>query len=209
MKIIGISGKAGAGKDTVARILRSIIQKDYSCTKLSFAGKLKDICVMLFGWDRERLEGDYAYKEGNTLDNGEIDPACAMLGMTRRQVLQIMGTEGMRHGLHQDIWIIALKLAIMRGEFPADVGFLTDCRFKNELQFVRDMGGYLIRVDRVDGIETLTKHTDHASETDWLDWDDWDSKFENYISPDLNETQNLVITKGRLNIITKHIMRTM
>lgn len=212
MIIIGLAGKAGSGKDTVGGELRRILEIDhgFTCTKLSFAGKLKDACCLFFGWDRERLEHDFAYKEGNTLDDGSPDPACALLGLTRREVMQNFGSQAVRNGLHRDAWIIILRLAIMRGEYDdIDFGFLTDCRFKNELHFVRDMDGYLMQINRVGSTDTLTKHTEHESETDWLDWLDWDNFFENAVMRGFPKNHNLKILQAHLRpvaniLIDKH-----
>ena len=155
---------------------------------------------MFFGWDRDRLEHDFPYKEGVLLDDGvTVDPACQLLNMTRREVMQNFGTEAVRNGLHKDAWIIILRLAIERGEYDAyDFGFLTDCRFKNELQFVRDMDGFLIKVIRSGAQGTLTDKTDHASETDWLDWNDWDFEFANVIFEDQPLEENLRALRNNL-----------
>lgn len=53
MSIISLCGFSVAGKDTVAKIL---VDK-YGYEKLSFAGAVKDVLSVLFGWDREMLEG--------------------------------------------------------------------------------------------------------------------------------------------------------
>jgi len=168
MQIFGIAGKAGSGKDTVyLQMEKKLKEQGFTVTKLSFASKLKDVCCLLFGWDRKRLEHDFTYKEGNTMDDGTLDPACRMLGMTRREIMQKVGTEAMRNGLHRDVWIIALTLAIIRGEYDdVDVGVLTDCRFLNEIDFVTGRGGKMIRVERIDNVDTLTDKVNHASETE-------------------------------------------
>ena len=193
MKIIGLSAKAGGGKDTAGDLIReSLEEKGYATTQISFANPLKDICTMLFGWDRDRLQSDADFKEGSLLDDGSPDPACEMLGMSRREVMQLLGTEAMRRGLHSEIWIIAMKLAIMRGDYNMyDYGLLTDCRFINELQFVRDLDGTLIRIDRAGEQSTLTEHTEHASELEWQKWTDWDAIVLNDINPDFSLEENL------------------
>ena len=129
MKVIGISAKAGGGKDTAYELLKkSLDERGYRITRLAFADVLKEALGIILGFDVERLKWDYDYKQGNTLDDGSPDPACEMLGMNRRVIMQRSGTEAMRQGLHPDIWIIALKLAIKRGEYDEyDVGVLTDC----------------------------------------------------------------------------------
>lgn len=203
MKVIGISGKAGSGKDTAYLLLKEELEsRGLKCTKLSFASKLKDVCTLLFRWDREQLESDFAYKEGGLGLNGPddlLDPACEMLGKTRRTVMQEVGTEAMRKGLHEDVWIIALKLAIQNGEYDDyDVGFVTDCRFMNELNFVRSLGGTLIQVIRSGDTGTLTANTQHASELEWTEWGDWDIMVQNTIDTTLSPEENLQEYKRRI-----------
>lgn len=200
MKVIGFTAKIGGGKDTAGKIITEALEeKGYRVTILSFANPLKSICTLLFGWDYKRLLNDNAYKEGNTLDDGSPDPACVKLGMTRRVAMQLIGTEAMRRGLHPDIWIIALELAIMRGEYDDyDYGLLTDCRFLNELQFVRDLDGTLIQLKRVGEQSTLTDQTQHVSELEWEKWQDWDAVITNYIDPDLDEDTNLMALRNKL-----------
>ncbi len=202
MQVIGFTAKVGGGKDTAGILVtQALEEKGYRVTKLSFAKYLKDICCMMFGWDRERLEHDFDYKEGDTLDDGSPDPACEALGMTRRVIMQKIGTEAMRDGLHYDVWIIALKLAIGRGEYDDyDYGLLTDCRFINELQFVRDLDGTLIRLDRTGEQSTLTDKTNHASELEWEQWTDWDAIVINLIDPTLSQEENIQILRGHLEI---------
>jgi len=197
MNIIGISGRIGAGKDTVHQLLTQHYENmGYKCTKLSFAKPIKDICTSMFDWDRERLEYDFPYKEGNTLDDGSLDPACQMLKMTRREVMQKIGTDAMRNGLHYDVWVIAMKLAIARGDYDEfDYGFIPDCRFINELSFVKSMNGKCIQVRRIGEQTTLTDKTDHISETEWQQWTDWSCIADNIIDPNLTIKENKDIFK--------------
>lgn len=180
MQVFGISGKAGSGKDTIYNQMESLLaSRGFVITKLSFASILKDVCCVMFGWDRSRLDHDFAYKEGNTLDDGTPDPACAAFGMTRREIMQKLGTEGMRDGFHRDVWVICLKLAIARGSYDNyDFGVLVDCRFINELEFVKALDGHVIRVQRSGG-GTLTDKVNHASEIEWTTWKDWDAIIQN------------------------------
>ncbi len=200
MKVIGFTAKVGGGKDTAGLLItQALEEKGYRVTKLSFAKYLKDICTMMFGWDRVRLEHDFDYKEGDTLDDGSPDPACEALGMNRRVVMQKIGTEAMRNGLHADIWVIALRLAIQRGEYDDyDFGLLTDCRFLNELQFVRGLDGTLIRVERSGEQSTLTEETQHVSELEWEAWTDWDAVVQNIINSTYSKNVNMNAFRTRL-----------
>ena len=82
----------------------------YGFTKLSFAGVLKDIVAILFGWDREMLEG-------STIESREwreqIDPwwseKLLISNLTPRYVLQFLGTDLFRNHFHPDIWVISVE----------------------------------------------------------------------------------------------------
>ncbi len=54
MKLIGICGFIGSGKNTVA----DYISQKYEYQKVSFAAGVKDAVSVLFNWDRKMLEGD-------------------------------------------------------------------------------------------------------------------------------------------------------
>ena len=193
MRLIGVSGKVGSGKDTTHELLAGILEENgYTTTKISFASKLKDAATMLFDWDRERLESDFDYKEGDTLDDGSPDPACQALGMTRRVFMQRFGTEAMRDNIHRDFWVILVKLAIEKGEYDDyDIGFFTDMRFINEINLVKEKDGLLIQVNRKGDATTLTEHTQHLSELEWEQWTDWDHIITNNVNPKLSKDENL------------------
>jgi hypothetical protein len=83
--------------------------------------------------------------------------------MTARELLQKLGTEAIRNGLHQDAWVNALF-----SEYKDhDNWIIVDCRFPNEAQRVLDYGGLIVRIDRY-GVGPLN---DHPSETSLDEWD--------------------------------------
>jgi len=185
MQIFGLSAGKQVGKDTSYSFMKALLaEQGLTTVQLSFASILKDVCCLMFGWDRGRLDTDTAYKEGDTLDSGKPDPACSMLGMTRRMVMQRLGTDAMRKGLHPDVWIICMKLALDRGDYDGyDVGVFTDCRFHNELAMVQELGGRLIRIDRCGMREDSHPEDTHESEVEWRSWTDWDAIILNNPTP--------------------------
>jgi len=139
MNVIGLMGFAGSGKGTVGDYLQ---EKGYY--KFSYADTLKDVVSTIFLWPRELLEGDtepsraFREKEDRWWSERFGYP------VTPRLMLQMMGTEAGREVFHKDIWIHTLERRI-RG-YPKVV--IPDVRFPNEVDFIRRMGGTLIRVTR-------------------------------------------------------------
>jgi len=140
--IIGICGFQGSGKDTIADYLQNI----YGFKRDSFAATLKDAVAAVFGWDRELLEG--RTKESRAWRE-QVDPWWAerlnMPDLTPRLVLQKWGTEVARKSWHDDTWIASLENKLNKSH--NDI-VITDVRFPNEIQAVKDAGGIVIRVVR-------------------------------------------------------------
>jgi hypothetical protein len=134
--IIGITGAIGSGKDTIADYL---IQT-HGFKRLSFAGKVKDVAHVVFGWDRELLEG--LTKESRAWRE-VVDP---YWGLSPRTALQRIGTEMFRTYIHKDTWVKAVVAQIHAA--PTLNYVITDCRFENEIQAIKDLGGVVWSVER-------------------------------------------------------------
>ena len=147
--IIGICGFIGSGKDTVADYLTNF----HGFRRESFANSLKDAVAHVFGWDRTLLEG--RTKEAREWREKQDDWWTNRLGrvITPRWVLQYWGTEVLRKGFHDDIWIAALENKLRSSK---DDIVISDCRFPNEIKSIKDAGGIVIRVVR-------------GTEPDWYD----------------------------------------
>ena len=104
--IIGLCGVMGSGKDTVADYLVNF----HGWRRESFANSLKDGVANIFGWDRQMLEG--RTKQSREWRE-QVDPWWAtrlgMKDLTPRWVLQYFGTEVVRSGFHDDMWIASLE----------------------------------------------------------------------------------------------------
>jgi|TARA_B110000977_G_scaffold28272_1_gene36147 hypothetical protein len=140
--IIGICGLIGSGKDTVADIL---VQEN-NFKKLSFADKLKDGVSAVFGWDRVMLEGNTeksrAWREQeDTFWSNETGRT-----ITPRLVLQEFGTDCMRNGFYDGIWVSLVKQEIQQN--PNKNYVIPDVRFENEAKMLKSIGGDVWRIRR-------------------------------------------------------------
>jgi hypothetical protein len=136
--IIGLVGFIGSGKGTVGDILEV-----HGFTKDSFAKPLKDACSIMFGWPREMLEGDTEVSRKWREEPDSFWSEKFGYSFTPRLALQLMGTEAGRNVFHQDVWVISL-LNRAKGK---DV-VVTDVRFKNEINYIQQNGGVIVRVSR-------------------------------------------------------------
>ena len=167
--IIGICGLIGSGKDTIADHLVD----DHSFVKLSFADKLKDSVATMFDWNRDLLDGK---TEQSRKWREQMDPFWSMElkhEVTPRLVLQKFGTECMRDGFHDGIWVSLVKKKLQ--DNPHINWVIPDVRFANEVDMIRDVGGEVWEIKRGPDPEWLIEYKTngkepkvHASEWKWI-----------------------------------------
>jgi len=147
--LVGIAGLIGSGKDTAA---------DYLCTvhgfkRISFASALKEAVSVIFGWEYELLEGS---TKTSREWREQVDEWWAtrldIPHLTPRWVLQQWGTELARKSFHDDIWIASVENKLRSN---SDDIVITDCRFSNELQAIKNAGGITVRTHRGEEPEWL------------------------------------------------------
>lgn len=140
-RIIGICGFIGSGKDTVADYLVNF----HGFKRESFANSLKDAVSLVFGWDRELLEGRTKQSREWREQRDEWWSARLKMDITPRWVLQYWGTEVVRKGFHTDTWVASLENRLHQAQ--NDI-VITDCRFPNEIKAIKASGGNVIRIKR-------------------------------------------------------------
>jgi hypothetical protein len=149
-KIIGFTGFARSGKDTIAQ---QFVKND-GYERIGFADSLKSILYAL----NPRIElfnddfiGHWHVK--NIVDSRGWDEAKKEPEI--RELLQRLGTEGGRIALGEDIWVKTL----FNSPHGARI-VISDVRFQNEADEIRRRGGTVVRIVRP-GVGPVN---DHASD---------------------------------------------
>ena len=200
--IIGICGLIGCGKGTVGDIL----VEEYGFTKLSFADKLKDGVATVFNWDRAMLEGDTV--ESREWRETQDDFWSRETGrtITPRLVLQEFGTDCMRHGFDDSIWVSLVKQELVK--YPKKNFVIPDVRFPNEANMIKSIHGEVWRVRRGQDPVWMRMYQDigvepkdvHESEWRWANVD-----FNNIIYNDLGINELKSQVKGLL-VSNEHLV---
>jgi len=155
MVIIGLIGKKNSGKDTFADQLCSI----YDFEKYSFAKPLKKVCRELFLLDEKQVN-DPILKE-------KID---IRWNKSPRQLLQLIGTDIVRKYIDENFWIKHFNFYIDKNEHKNII--VSDVRFINELNEIKNKNGILIKINRNEINKNLNDN--HISETELDNYNEYD-----------------------------------
>lgn len=168
--LYGINAKLNGGKDYAGEYIASLYQQfaQEQLENVKFAGKLKQMVALILGVTVEKLE-DRDYKNAvlpekwwviRTPDYKVMLPyskemvkrydlaieygSFIVVKMTPRIMMQLMGTEAGRNIIHPNVWVNATF-----SDFSENSKwFITDMRFRNEMEAVKEHGGITIRIDR-------------------------------------------------------------
>ena len=185
MLVIGITGKKRHGKGEVGEAIKRLVPGAKAC---GFADKLKLCAMRSLGFDRPEPElialADSFKESGNFTiyyDDPEVEHYDRILHeLNGRQYLQWMGTEGGRETFGKDFWIDQVLPPAMAGPHVGDdlmlrqihgdipILAITDIRFDNEAQRVKDVGGEVWQVRRPDLGGQGDGHISEAGVSDYL-----------------------------------------
>lgn len=174
--LIGLSGKMFSGKDFVFSLFKELLGEGLKNYKL--ADTLKDMACVFIGCSRNDLE-DVNYKN-KPLDKTywKFDNKGNVLRKTTpRDIMIIIGTNFGRDMINDNIWISTTLNKINK----SSNSIITDVRFKNEADSIKEAGGIIVRVNRPEHLRFEGKvkpEKEHYSETD-LDKYDFDYVLNN------------------------------
>lgn len=201
MKVIGISGKKGSGKNYIAEVIAELAYlKGKSTREISFADKLKDMCSLLTGINLSYFYDQYAKEnmiinlrtfESKMRDNEKltfipeinhrfINHPDEDSWINIRTFLQYFGTGVMHKAFGPFIWVNSVINSLHH--INSDYVIIPDVRFKHEAEAIKRLGGVIVRVDN-----KYADHKDsHISENDLNHYDfdfrisnDYDGKIDN------------------------------
>jgi hypothetical protein len=146
-KIIGLTGLAGSGKDTVAKIL----VREHNFAGVAFADPIRAMLgALLF-----RVGAD-----GSWMTDRELkERPTPVVGVSYRELAQTLGTEWGR-AINPDFWV---NIAGDRIERLIGAGcsiVISDVRFPNEVEWIRARGGEVWHIAR----EQVDPVREHVSE---------------------------------------------
>lgn len=143
--IIGITGKAGSGKNLCSEIIEKQLK---SVESLAFAEPLKEAAKILFNFNDNQLH--------NLKEKEEID---TRWDKSPRQIFQWLGGL-LRKDIDKNFFIEHMKQRIENSY--AHFIVVTDVRFLNELELIKSMGGKVIKIVRPNA--KTTEYSDDVSE---------------------------------------------
>lgn len=153
-KLIGITGRAGAGKDTLAEMLDMAffrMHKPKSTSIKSFAAPLKTATATLFDLSHQHMV-DRFLKETPLPEHDGLSP---------RQLLQRLGS-AIRNEFGGRPFINLMRNRIT--ESADDVIIIPDVRYQNEAEFILSYPDSILVVVTRPSLECRTTSSSHESE---------------------------------------------
>lgn len=160
--IIGLCGGISAGKDTTYLRAQSLYSKILPVVRIGYADKMKDSVSKLFGVSLNFIETEKRNPKTTVTLSHEVNGLSRNLTMTFREFLQKYGTEAHRGPFGDMFWVDA---ALPQNFDHSDkLVFVTDVRFKSEMQRIVDLGGFNILItNEFSGTATENLHSSENS----------------------------------------------
>lgn len=189
---IAITGKANSGKNTISKLIYNEIKKsnkNIRCKYIAFADPIKAMIRLMFPELPEK------YLTGPSFFRSEIIPGAFKDGnpLTVRQLLIDLGT-GIGRNYKESIWLDAFYHTYNKSIKNKNMIIVTDVRFKNEFDLLKQLGFYQIKLIRNNS--TKINHISETNQDSILD-----SEY-NYI---INNNGTLLDLKKEVTNIVQHL----
>lgn len=222
MLIIGLGYKKQQGKDTLARAWKALLPDRIHV--LAFADALRgevhaafahyamSFDVDIYNCGTEHLRELWTYFTEATVPSAYLnDPATDWDGSVVfedpnttqypfgkcRVPLQWWGTE-YRRAQNPDYWVDKLAERISHNSSENQVFVITDVRFENEANYVRNNGGVMVRMRRTDGVVFNDNHpSEHALDHYRFDYTFYNASVEELIHNAQRRLELILTTRGQ------------
>jgi hypothetical protein len=164
MQLIGFGHRARQGKNTAAQAVLESLPLATEVHMYAFADALKrevrTLCAKYGGqWELIR-----AWQE-----EGVMPPSVHFEEPKPRSLLQWYGTE-FRRKQDPEVWVKRLRKTLE--EHNPDVALITDVRFPNEAEYIKQQGGTLIKCVRTTAADVeVAEHWSEAALDSFTGWD--------------------------------------
>lgn len=194
IRLIGVSGKLGSGKDTFAELLAK--QLAGKVERHALADNLRLITEIISGI---RMTTTHEIDEPfcNEIRNYTQDQKNILIKQfdkTIGETLQLVGTELFRNNYDTDVWVKSLFSEEIYDKMnDGKIIIIPDVRFINEADYILQEGGYLIRMegDPAGVRENSLRDLNHLSETNLDNYTKFDKVIINN-KKDINELKRVV-----------------
>ena len=168
----------------------------------SFADTLKEVAVNVFGIPYEQIYGSNAQKALPTHLLWENLPSSISRGntgyMAGRDFMQYFGSDICRT-LYPDIWADSCIAKIIADE--SDIAIIDDCRFINEINKVKEVGGKVIKLQReIDNDEHVSEKEIREAPLELFDY-----VIDNKNTPIQTKNQEILDYLYKIGWFTSHI----
>lgn len=138
--LIGLCGYSGSGKTCVAEYIQKHFQDRVEI--FAFADALKDACVHIFCTERKHF--DMPCRE-------DVDSFWAarlnQADFSLRRGMQLFG-DALRSTIHEKIFVFIMEKKIRPLLDKHIIIIIPDCRFAEEFEFIKTMGGIMVQINR-------------------------------------------------------------
>lgn len=148
--LIGLHGRAGAGKDTVALMWGT----SHGFQRVALADPLREA---LYELDPMLATGLTVRMLVDSV-GWEAAKRHRLYGPEVRRLLQVLATEVVRDMISPTAWVDIAEQHITELRDAGSSVVVTDVRFPNEADMIRRLGGHIVRVDRLGPAESGSQH---------------------------------------------------
>lgn len=172
MILIGISGKRGVGKSSLA----DYFVKNFGFQKVSFAESLKNYASLLFDFEDDSFS---LTKKEKPFKNYDWSPRDFMIRLG----------DFLRY--HDEDYFVNDTMSRLKNKKEGRY-IIDDVRFLNEAEAIKNKNGYLVRLDRYEKFNPYGKNLDVESEKQLDHYD----KFDYHIKEPRNLDLHMLYAEG-------------